>query len=160
MREARRFRLEGGRLEILDETDEVRLVLVQKTPLPGQPANLVGSAWSMVIDEKEAVGEPSTTLAFLSDYITAGAIACRAYVAPFRVEDGRVRFPAMSMTGTTEGCAGHQLDSEGSYTDQLSLSYDYSVEETGSGKLLRIRTKNGEVLMFEPLLPVSDSRTE
>ena len=106
----------------------------------------------MVIDEKEAVGEPSTTLAFLSDDIIAGAIACRAYVAHFRVEDGRVRFPAMSMTGTTEGCAGHQLDSEGSYTDQLSLSYDYSVEETGSGKQLRIRTKNGEVLMFEPLL--------
>ena len=46
LREARRFRLglEGDRLEILDETDEVRLVLVRKTPLPGQPANLVGSA--------------------------------------------------------------------------------------------------------------------
>ncbi len=160
LKEGKIFRLEGDRLEIIDEADEVRLVLVRKTPLPGSPVDLVGSAWIMIVEENEGSGERAPTLAFLSDYIAAGVTACRAYVVHFRINDERVRFPAMSMTGTTKGCAEQLLELEGSYADQLSLSDDYSVEETASGKLLRIRTKNGKVLVYEPLPPVSDRTTE
>ncbi len=160
LREGKTFRLEGDRLEILDDTDEVRIVLVRKTPLPGSPVFLVGSVWRLVVEEDEGTGEGSPTLAFLSDYIAAGATACRAYVVHFRTDDKRIHFPAISMTGTTKGCAERQLDLEGSYTDKLSLSDDYSVEETPGDKLLRIRTKNGKMLVYEPLPQVSDGITE
>ena len=160
LREGKTFRLEGGRLEIFDESDEVRLVLVRKTPLPGNPAGLIDTSWRLVQDNDEGSGEGSPTLAFLSDYIAAGLTACRAYVVHFRVDDERVSFPVISMTGTTKGCAEQLLEQEGSYTDQLSLSDDYSVEEIADGRLLRIRTKNGRVLMFEPLPEVTDGITE
>ena len=153
LREGKRFRVNGDRLEILDEEDEVSLVLVRKTPLLGRPADLAGSAWRLVPeeDEDEGGGEHSPTLAFLSDYIAAGVTACRAYVMHFRIDDERIHFPGMSMTGTITGCDEHQLESEGDYMDQLSLSDDYSVGDTVEGKLFRIRTKNGKVLTFEPL---------
>ena len=160
LREGKTFRLDGDRLQILDEANDVRLVLLRKTPLPGGPFNLVGTSWRLVEDNDEGVGERSPTLAFLSDYIAAGVTACRAYVVHFRVDDERVRFPAMSMTGTTKGCAEQLLEQEGIYTDQLSLSDDYSVEKTAGGGLLRIRTKNGRVLMFEPLPDMTDGVTE
>ena len=160
LREGKTFRLDGDRLEILDEADKVRLVLVRKIPLPGSPINLIGTSWRLVEDNDEGSGERSPTLAFLSDHIAAGVTACRAYVVHFKVDDERIDFPAMSMIGTTKRCAKLLLELEGSHTDQLSLSDDYSVEETANGELLRIRTKNGRVLIFEPLPEVSDRTTE
>ena len=65
----------------------------------------------------------------------------------------------MSMTGRTKGCAERRLELEGRYIDQLSLTDDYSVEETASGKLLCIHTKDGKVLVYEPL-PASDRITD
>ena len=150
LREGKTFRLDGDRLEILDEADDVRIVLVRKTPLPGNPADLIGTSWR-VIEEDEVGGAHAPTLAFLSDYIAAGLAACRTYVVHFRVDYERLSFPAKSMAGTTKGCSEEQLELEGNYTDQLSLSDDYSVEETADGRLLRIRTRNGEVLLYEPL---------
>ena len=69
-------------------------------------------------------------------------------------------YPAKSMTGTTKGCDEELLELEGSYTDLLSLSDDDSVEENADGGLLRIRTRNGEVLMYEPLPPALGSMSE
>ena len=150
LREGMTFRLDGDRLEILDEADDVRIVLVRKTPLPGNPADLIGTSWR-VVEEDEVGGARAPTLAFLSDYIAAGVTACRTYVVHFRVDYERLSFPAKSMAGTSKGCSEEQLEQEGSYTDQLSLSDDYSVEKTADGRLLRIRTRNGEVLLYEPL---------
>ena len=160
LREGKAFRVDGDKLEIFDEADQVSLVLVRKAPLPGSPVDLVGSAWSMVIDEEGDSGGRSPTLAFLSDYIAAGITACRAYVAHFRTDDEQIDFPAMSMTGTVKDCAEHLLELEGSYTYQLSFSDDYSVEETADGKLLRIRARNGRVLVYEPLPETSDGIIE
>ncbi len=159
LREGKTFRLDGDRLEILDEADDVRLALVRKTPLPGNPADLIVTSWR-VVEEDEDGGARAPTLAFLSGYIAAGVTACRAYVVHFRVDYERLSFPAKSMAGTTKGCSEEQLELEGIYTDQLSLSDDYSVEETADGRLLRIRTRNGRVLMFEPLPDMTDGLTE
>ena len=155
LREGTMYRLDGDRLKILDESDEVRIVLVRKTPLPGNPAGLIGTSWR-VAEEDEGGGARAPTLAFLSDYIAAGLTACRTYVVHFRVDDERLSFPAISMTGTAKGCSEQLLEQEGSYMDQLSLSDDYSVEETADGKLFRIRTRNGKVLVYEPL-PLSST---
>ena len=159
LREGKTFRLNGDRLEILDEADEVRLVLIRKTPLPGKPVEMVGTSWR-IVEEDEGVGARAPTLAFLSDYIAAGVTVCRAYVVHFRVQDERLSFPAISMTGTTKGCDEELFELEGRYTDHLSLSDDYSVEETAGGRLLRIRTRNGKVLLYKPLSPASDRLTE
>ena len=159
LRVGKTFRLDGDRLEILDEADEVRIMLVRKTPLPGSPVELVGTSWR-VAKEDEGGGARAPTLAFLSTYIAAGVTACRPYVVHFRVDDERLSFPAKSMIGMTKGCSEEQFELEGSYTDQLSLSDDYSVENTAGGKLLRIRTRNGKVLVYEPLSPELDRITE
>ena len=151
LREGKAFRVDGDKLEILDDSDQVSLVLVRKAPLPGSSVDLGGSAWSMVVEEDESGGGRAPTLVFLSDYIAAGITACRAYVAHFRIDDEQIDFPAMSMTGTAKDCAEHLLELEGSYTDQLAFSDDYSVEEASDGRLLRIRTRNGKVLLYKPL---------
>ena len=155
LREGNTFRLEGDRLEILDEADEVRLVLVRKSPLPGNPVELIGTSWR-IVEGDEGSGARAPTLAFLSDYIAAGVTSCRAYVVHYRIHDERLSFPAMSMTGTTKGCGEELFELEGSYTDHLSLSDDYSVDTTASGRLLRIRTRSGRILMYEPLSPASE----
>ncbi len=152
-----RFRVEGDRLEIIDGVGEVRLVLVRQAPLPGRPADMVGTAWQLLVEDDEGSGVRIPTLAFLNDRIAAGMTACRGYVADYSVSDGRVRFPALGMTGSTESCTNDLLWDEGEYTTHLSWTDDYSVDESTGERLLRIRTRQGNTLVFEPLPSAVDS---
>ena len=151
------FRIEGDRLEIIDGAGEVVLALVGQEPLQGRPADLVGSAWRLVVEGDEDSGVRVPTLAFLTDRIAAGVTACRGYVLGYSASDGRVRFPGTSMTGSTESCANELFGVEGRYTDHFTWADEYSVDESTGESVLRIRTRRGRTLLFEYLPPVVDS---
>ena len=146
-----RFRVVGDRLEIIDASDEVRLVLVRQEPLPGQPVDLVGTAWQLVVDEDESGGVRVPTLAFLTEHIATGVTACRGYVVEHSASEGSVRFPGTSMTGPTESCANELFRVEGTYTDHFTWADEYSVDENTGESLFRIRTSRGRTMLFEPL---------
>ena len=145
------FRLDGDRLEILDETNEVRLISSRQDPLPGDAIDLMGTAWRLVIEADEGGRTRAPTLAFLNDRIAAGAITCGGYVATYSVTDGRLSFPAISMTGPAESCADEPF-----HPEDLSGTADYSVENSPESKLFSIRTWEGKTLVYEPLPPIFD----
>ena len=151
------FRLEGDRMEIVDESGEVRLVLIRQESLPGHPVDLVGTAWRLVVEDDEDSTIHAPTLAFLNEHVATGVAACRGYVADYSVSDGYVRFPSLGMTGPTESCARELIIAEGDYTDHLTWTADYSMDDSSGKSLLRVRTRRGETLIFEPLLQDIDS---
>ena len=151
------FRLERDRLEIIDGSGDVRLVLIRQEPLPGQPVDLAGTAWQLVADEDGGSDVRVPTLAFLTDHIAAGLTGCRGYVVEYSASGGRVRFPGTSMTGPIESCTNYLLRIEGSYTDHFTWAREYSVDESTGERLLRIRTSRGRTLLFQPLLSATDS---
>lgn len=147
----KRFHIKSDRLEILDGSGETRLVFARQAPLPGDHIDLVGTAWRLIVEKNEGSSIRAPTLAFLNEHIAAGMTACSGYVAAYSVTEGRLRFPGISMTGPTESCADERF-----HPEDLTFTGDYSVEESSRGKLLRIRTREGKTLLYEPLAPAVD----
>ena len=152
-----RFRVEGDRLEVIDGAGEVILVLAKQESLPGQPVDPVGTAWQLVAEDDPDSGVRAPTLAFLNEHIAAGVAACRGYVASYSVSEDRIRFPSLGMTGSKESCARELFRYEAEYTTHFTWTDEYSVDEGSEESLLRIRTRQGRTLVFEPLSPVVDS---
>ncbi len=153
---AKSFSLDGDRLEVRDEAGEVRAVLFKPPPLAGRPIELAGTAWRLVVEEDGAeVYTP--TLAFLTEHIAAGVVACREYVAGYRENDVRLSVPSRFMIGSTEDCSDELLEMEESfYRMRLSWADHYWVEESAAGKVLRVRTKDGRTWEYESLTPPAD----
>lgn len=154
--EGRRFRVSDGRLEILDESGVVRLSFVKQSPLPGQPADLMGTAWRLILKGDDDA-RPAT-LVFLSDHWAAGVTACRGYIAGYQTSEKRARFPTTSMTETGSPCLDDKAlwRKEAEFTDDLSRTNEYSVHDEEGASRLYLRTSRGRTLIFEPLIPVID----
>ena len=133
------------------------LALVRQAPLPGRPVDLVGTTWQLVVEDYEGHDVRAPTLAFLNEHIAAGVTVCRGYVAAYSVSEGRIRFPSLGMTGSTESCANELMRVEGRYTDHFTWADEYSVDESTGKSILRIRTRRGKILLFESLPPVVNS---
>ena len=155
MEQADRYRelLQGGgsyrvlddRLEILGITGETRLVFARQKPLEGRPVELVGTAWKQVVGDG-AIGEvQAATVAFVDDHLAVGMTACRGYTAYCRESDGRLGFPATSMTeyGASPPCAGESRSQEGQFTDDLSQAIEYAISEDEETSRLRVQTSRG-----------------
>ena len=151
--EGDRFLFEGDRLEITDGTGETRLVFSRQHPLPGHTAELAGTKWRL--KDGEAKVDRATTLVFLNDRIVAGATACRAYVAEYRVTGASIRFPGMSLTGATRSCLS-ELEIENRHMKDLFWAGDYAVDDGAGGSILRVRTRRHKTLVYEPLPPAVD----
>ena len=147
------FRVEGDRLEILDWAGEVGLVFVRQVPLAGRPVELTGTAWELVLDDSVGEDVKAATLVFLDEHHAVGITACRGYVASYRVSDGRLRFPSMSMTeyGWAESCAKVARMQEGQFGNDLSRAIEYSVIEENGTRRLRIRTSRDRTAVFESM---------
>lgn len=151
--EGGRFQVLDGRLEILDDGGVTRLVFVEQSPLPGQPAELSGTSWRLLVkDEDEA--RPAT-LVFLNDHWAAGVTACRGYIAGYQTSERSVRFPTKSMTETGVPCLDDKTlwRKEGEFTNDLSRTDEYSVHDEEGASRLYLRTSRGRTLIFEPMGP-------
>ena len=80
---AKRFRVVGDRLEILDNAGDATLVFIKQVALPGNPIDLAGTQWRLLAEGDWEEDAPSVTLVFLDDYRAAGVAACRDYFATY-----------------------------------------------------------------------------
>ena len=151
-RQGQSLRVEGDRLEILDWADEVGLVFVRQVPLAGRPVELAGTEWQLVVKDGEGGDGKTATITFVDEHLAVGTTACRGYAAFYRVSDGRVGFPATSMTEYgSSPCAEESRRREGQFTDDLSQAIEYSVSNEDGTERLRIRTSRDRTVTFEPM---------
>ena len=155
---AKRFRVIGDRLEILDTAGDATLVFIKQVALPGNPIDLAGTQWRLLAEGDWEEDAPAVTLVFLDDYRAAGVAACRDYFATYGASEGRIGFPWMSMVGSSYvSCSDEIRSQEGRFTTDLSRARDYSVDKDEGSSRLMIRTSRGKTLTFEPLLPAVES---
>ncbi len=155
---AKRFRVIGDRLEILDTTGDATLVFIKQVALPGNPIDLAGTQWRLLAEGDWEEDAPAVTLVFLDDYRAAGVAACRDYFATYGASEGRIGFPWMSMVGSSYvSCSDEIRRLEGRFTTALSRARDYSVDKDEGSSRLMIRTSRGKTLTFEPLPPAVES---
>ena len=146
-----RYRVVGGRLEILDGDGVTRLVFIREVSLPTQPVDLRGTSWRLITEDDDVDNdERVTTLNFNGRKVT-GSTACRDYLASYEVSEGSVRFPSKSALGSIKSCSESGLRREGEFIEFLSWAWEYSIHEEQGVSLLKIRTSRGKTLTFEPL---------
>ena len=152
-RQGQTLRVEGDRLEILDWAGEVGLVFVRQIPFAGQPVELTGTAWELVLDDSVGEDVKAATMVFLDERHAVGMTACRGYVASYRVSDGRLGFPSMSMMeyGWAKSCTKGARMQEGQFTTYLSRAIGYAVSEEDGTRRLRIRTSRDKTAAFESM---------
>lgn len=148
------FRLDGDRLEILDQAGQVKLAFMRQAEWPPQDvAALLGNTWRLMTVNGTAPLVGSTiTLAFEAqgkneDGTTTGrafgSAGCRAYEAGFEADARRVWFPMLRMLG--EVCVSSDLLlQEGEYTTMLGWLDRYRVDS----ETLELHTQRGEILRF------------
>ena len=68
-----RYRVAGGRLEILDGEGATRLVFVRKTSLPRQSVDLRGTSWRLITDDDVDNIERVTTLNFNGQQVSGSS---------------------------------------------------------------------------------------
>lgn len=148
------FRLDGDRLEILDQAGQVKLAFMRQAEWPPQDvAALFGTTWRlMTVNGTAPLAGSTITLAFVAqdkneDGTTIGrafgSAGCRAYEAEFEADARRVWFPVTRMLGQL--CASSDLlRQEGEYTTMLGWLDRYRVD----GETLELHTQRGEVLHF------------
>ena len=155
---AKRFRVIGDRLEIVDTAGDATLVFERQEALPGNPIALAGTQWRLLAEGDWEEDGHAVTLVFLDDYRAAGVAACRDYLATYGASEGRISFPWMSMVGASyPSCSDEIRSQEGRFTTDLSRASDYSVGKDAGSSRLMIRTSRGKTLTFEPLLPAVES---
>ena len=155
---AKKFRVIGDRLEILETPGDATLVFIKQEALPGNPIELAGTQWRLLAEGDWEEDAPAVTLVFLDDYRAAGIAACRDYLATYGASEGRIGFPQMSMVRSSyPSCSDEIRRLEGRFTTDLSRACDYSVDKDAASSRLIIRTSRGRTLTFEPLLPAVES---
>ena len=152
--QSQRFRVDGDQLEIFDGDGVARLVFVRQMPLSGEPVDLAGSAWRLVMDDESEGEFRPATMAFIDDRLIIGGTACRGFFATYGLSEGSVRFPSKSMIRSHEPCEGEARRLEGEFGDFMTWARDYAVDWEGGSKRLRIWSVRGKTLTFEPLPPV------
>ena len=158
LRKAKKFRVFGDRLDILDNAGDATLVFTKQEALPGNPIELAGTQWRLLPEGDWEEDGPAVTLVFLDDYRAAGVAACRDYFATYGASEGRIGFPGMSMVRSSyPSCSDEIRRLEGRFTTDLSRASDYSVYKDAGSSRLMIRTWRGKTLTFEPLVPAVES---
>ena len=145
-----RYRVAGGRLEILDGEGATRLVFSREVPLPRGPVDLRGTSWRLIADDDMDNDERVTTLIFNGRQVT-GSTVCGDYNASYEMSEGSVRFPSRSGLGSVESCSELDLRWAGEYIEFLAWATEYSVHEEQGVSRLRIKSSRGKTLTFEPL---------
>ncbi len=155
--EANAYRVLDNRLQIRDGSGNLRLVMVNKSPLVGVAEDLTGTAWRLTSIDGKAPRGISPTLAFWDEAFVGGTVAGYGFVAQYDKWRTNIRVRSMAVTGVgikrptdiPDGAAGDFLEGLGWLTG-------HAVREEGGIRFLRLRTINGSSLDFEELMPVVD----
>ncbi len=150
---ARRYRMSGERLEILDSDGAARLVFARQMPLDGRPIDLSGTAWRLMMGGSAPGDDRAATLVFLDDRLVSGNTACRAYLATYSKSEASLRFPSKSMLNGTQSCSDDARRLESEFGDFLTWAREYAVSEDEGSSRLTIWSVRGKTLTFKPLSP-------
>ena len=151
--QGRRFRVEGQRLEILDEQGRVTLVFSKYLPLPGQSIDLLGTSWRL---QARGGGRPATMF-FADEHVVIGSTGCRDYLGTYSTHEDTIgihlvlaewgyprRPPKISSEG--RACSKEVLEREW----RLLWGGEYTVDDYGGR--VRLRFRAGRIVsVFEPM---------
>ena len=155
--DAKQYQVQDHRLQIRDGSGNLRLVMINKSPLVGVAEDLTGTAWRLTsIDGKAPRGIPPT-LAFWDEAFVGGTVASYGFVAQYDKWRTNIRVRSMAMTGAgikrpTDIPDGEARD----FLEGFGWLTGHAVREEGGIRFLRLRTINGSSPDFEELMPVVD----
>ncbi len=153
------YQVADGRLELLDDAGEVRLVYTRQEVFEGDPGDLAGTEWRLVsLDGAPLDGAPLNGGPFGEDmtYSMAfeenrysGLAGCRHFEGEYQAGDGEIGFLSTFML--EDECPDADDDyyaQEGRFTDSLTWARHWRIVD---GQL-EIHTAGGGVLVFEAVL--------
>ena len=149
-------RMSGDMLEVLDGAGNVTLVFKKQTVLPGRSADLDGTQWQLLVNGEGDGGVIAPTLAFLSERVAAGSVACGGYVSEYSLSGRRAHFTTVVRAGFSESCGDESRQEDLRYLRDLGRAREYSVHESTGSSLLRVRTVQGRVVTRSELIPQSE----
>ena len=137
------YRIQSGKLELLDAAGKVQLVMTELKPLP-----LVGTAWVMsaVNNGQEAVTSPlaevQVTAAFGADGKVSGSAGCNTYTGSYQVEGEKMTIGALGVTRMACAAPDGIMDQETAFLQALQKAAVFKIRShtleirDGSGALL------------------------
>ena len=156
--DGREYQIIGDRLEIRDGSGNLRLVMVNKSPLVGAAEDLTGTAWRLVSTDGKAPRGIPPTLAFWDEAFVGGAVADYGFVALYDKWRTSFRVRSAAVTGAETSRASRISDQKvRDFLQDIGSYGGHAVREEGGIRLLRIRTRQGYPLDFEELPPAVDS---
>ena len=141
------FQITENRLELIDGSDEVRLVYTRQEDFEGDPAALVGTEWQLVTVDGSPFGEGMTYTIAFAEGRYKGLAGCRHFEGDYQAGDGEIGFLSTSMVEAE--CPGAENDyyvQEGQFTDNLTWARWWRIRDDDQ---LEIHTAQGGVLLFE-----------
>ena len=155
--DAKQYQVQDHRLQIRDGSGNLRLVMVNKSPMVGTPEDLTGTAWRLVsTDGKTPRGIPPT-LAFWDEAFVGGNISDYDFVAQYDKRRTAIRVRSIAVTRAGNRWPTDIPDGEArDFLDGLGWLTAHAVREEGGTRFLRIRTGQGYPLDFEELMPAVD----
>jgi len=140
------YRTEGERLEMVDEGGAPVLVFAERTQVPMDPRDLVGTRWQLreVSGDTLAAGT-AITLAFPEVGALVAAAGCVAYTGTYEARGND--FQLTMLAANYDVCAEDDVlqGHEAAYSDYLSTTNDYQFLEDE----LTLFTAPGATLIFE-----------
>jgi heat shock protein HslJ len=146
LQQATGYRLVEGQLELLDASVKVLLVFSRDETFQADPADLIGTSWTLVSLDGQPPMEGSTiTMEFLADNRMKGSAGCRNYQGNYQAETDSIHFPKISMVEMECRWPATFGVQEGHFTDILTWANRYHLAEDR----LEIYSSRGETLVFE-----------
>ena len=152
--DAKQYQVQDHRLQIRDGSGNLRLVMVDKSPLVGAAEDLTGTAWRLTsIDGKAPRGTPPT-LAFWDEAFVGGAVADYGFVAQYDKWREGYRVRSIAVTG-----AGIKWPTDIPNREVRDILQDiggwdrHAVRDEDGIRLLRVRTGSGSPVDFQELMP-------
>ena len=152
--EANAYRVLDNRLEIRDGSGKLRLVMVNKSPLVGEAADLTGTAWRLTSSDGKAPRGMPPTLAFWDEAFVGGTVADYGFVAQYDKWRTGYRIRSLAVTGAETSRVSRIKDRKVRDILQAIGGWNrHAVREEDGIRLLRVRTGSGSPVDFEELMP-------
>jgi len=115
------YRLAGDRLEILSKSSEVMLVYERQEVLEADPADLVGTEWSLITLDDSPPDEGMTITISFDENRYRGLAGCRHFEGDYDANSGEIRFTSIAMLeDECPGAGNEYYVQEGRFTDSLT----------------------------------------
>ncbi len=152
--DAKQYQVQDHRSQIRDGSGNLRLVMVDKSPLVGAAEDLTGTAWRLTsIDGKAPRGTPPT-LAFWDEAFVGGAVADYGFVAQYDKWRTTIRVRSIAVTSAGIKWPTDIPDREVRDILQDIEGWDrHAVRDEDGIRLLRVRTGSGSPVDFQELMP-------